>query len=205
MLHELETANIKSAIIGKTCLQQQISIRAAGNLLLDANMPELRDIWEATSFAIEARQANPACVAQEQKGLRSRRSPPYKLTFDVSATPISVMHSQKKHKVAIIRAEGSNGDREMASAFYLAGFDPWDITMSDLLEGRVTLQDFRGIAFVGGFSFGDVLDSAKGWAGVIKFNTKLWEQFYEFYKRKDTFSLGICNGCQLMALLEWVS
>ncbi len=92
----------------------------------------------------------------------------------------------------------------MASAFYQAGFDVWDITMTDLLEERITLDIFRGIAFVGGFSYADVLDSAKGWAGVIKFNKNIYEQFQKFYQRPDTFSLGVCNGCQLMALLGWI-
>lgn len=85
-----------------------------------------------------------------------------------------------------------------------AGFEPWDVSMSDLLAGRASLSDFRGVIFVGGFSYGDVLDSAKGWAGAIRFNPALWQQFQAFYERKDTFSLGVCNGCQLMALLGWV-
>ena len=106
--------------------------------------------------------------------------------------------------MAIIREEGSNGDREMTSAFFAAGFEPWDVTMSDLLNGQVTLDTFRGVVFVGGFSYADVLDSAKGWAGVIRFNDNLWSQFNAFYNRPDTFSLGVCNGCQLMALLGWV-
>jgi phosphoribosylformylglycinamidine synthase len=106
--------------------------------------------------------------------------------------------------VAILREEGSNGDREMASAFFHAGFDVWDITMTDLLAGTATLDDFRGLAFVGGFSYADVLDSAKGWAGVIRFNEVLFEQFRRFSERPDTFSLGVCNGCQLMALLGWI-
>lgn len=110
----------------------------------------------------------------------------------------------KLPKVAILREEGSNGDREMASAFYQAGFDVWDVTMTDLLSGAVNLDGFRGIAFVGGFSYADVLDSAKGWAGVIRFNERLFEQFQRFYKKNDTFSLGVCNGCQLMALLAWI-
>jgi phosphoribosylformylglycinamidine (FGAM) synthase-like amidotransferase family enzyme len=76
--------------------------------------------------------------------------------------------------------------------------------MSDLLESRASLADFRGVIFVGGFSYGDVLDSAKGWAGAIRFNPSLWQQFQQFYERPDTFSLGVCNGCQLMALLGWV-
>nr|ACF79363.1 unknown [Zea mays] len=92
----------------------------------------------------------------------------------------------------------------MAAAFHAAGFEPWDITMSDLLAGKSSLKEFRGIAFVGGFSYADVLDSAKGWAASIRFNQPLIQQFQDFYHRPDTFSLGVCNGCQLMALLGWV-
>jgi len=106
--------------------------------------------------------------------------------------------------VAVVREEGSNGDREMASAFFAAGFEPWDVAMTDLLSGRISLDAFRGIAFVGGFSYADVLDSAKGWAGVIRLNEGLRRQFQDFYQRPDTFSLGVCNGCQLHALLGWV-
>jgi phosphoribosylformylglycinamidine synthase len=92
----------------------------------------------------------------------------------------------------------------MISAFLTAGFDAWDVTVSDLLSGSVKLDQFRGIVFVGGFSFADVLDSGKGWAGVIKFNEDVYQQFQDFRKRPDSFSLGVCNGCQLMALLGWI-
>merc|ERR1712100_713958 len=97
-------------------------------------------------------------------------------------TDDTVMQSETKHKVAILRQEGSNGDREMISAFLSAGFDAWDVTVSDLLNGNITLDGFRGIAFVGGFSFADVLDSGKGWAGVIKFNASVFKQFDAFRK-----------------------
>jgi phosphoribosylformylglycinamidine synthase len=107
-------------------------------------------------------------------------------------------------KVAVVREEGTNGDREMAAAFYTAGLDPVDITMSDLLAERIGLEDFRGVIFPGGFSYMDVFDSAKGWAGAIKFNARLQGMFDRFYDRPDTFSFGVCNGCQLMALLGWV-
>jgi len=86
----------------------------------------------------------------------------------------------------------------------MAGFEPWDVTTGDLKDGVTSLEQFRGIAFVGGFSYADVLDSAKGWAGAIKFDECLKEMFERFYERSDTFSLGVCNGCQLMALLGWV-
>jgi len=89
----------------------------------------------------------------------------------------------------------------MAAAVNAAGMQPWDVTMEDLLSGKVSLDDFKGLVFVGGFSFADVLDSAKGWAGTVLFNDGLLGQFRRFYEREDTVSLGICNGCQLMALL----
>jgi phosphoribosylformylglycinamidine synthase len=92
----------------------------------------------------------------------------------------------------------------MTSAFYQAGFSPWDVTMNDLIQRRVTLDRFRGLVSVGGFSYADVPESAKGWAAAIRFNEKLKKMFDDFYHRSDTFSLGVCNGCQLFALLGWV-
>jgi phosphoribosylformylglycinamidine synthase len=171
---------------------------------VDEKMTALRDLWEETSFKLEHRQRNPDCVAQEEAGLKSRKAPEWKLTYEPKATDAAIMSSEKKHKVAIIRQEGSNGDREMLSAFISAGFEAWDVTVSDLVNSNVTLDDFRGIVFVGGFSYADVLDSGKGWAGVIKFNDNVFKQFEAFRNRKDTFSLGVCNGCQLMALLGWI-
>jgi phosphoribosylformylglycinamidine synthase len=110
----------------------------------------------------------------------------------------------KKPKVAILRDEGSNSDREMTAAFHFAGFEPWDVAMTDLLEGRLTLDGFRGLAAVGGFSYADVPESAKGWAATILFNARLKAMFDAFYDRPDTFSLGICNGAQLFGLLGWI-
>ena len=112
------------------------------------------------------------------------------------------MKESSKYRVAIIREEGSNGDREMAAAMYTAGFEPWDVHVRDLLNGSVKLDQFRGVVFVGGFSYADVLESARGWAATILFNPALKKEFEEFFARPDTFSLGICNGCQLMAQLN---
>ena len=114
------------------------------------------------------------------------------------------MKRKRKPKVAILREEGTNGDREMAAAFFLAGFEAWDVTMTDLAEGRIGLEGFRGVAFCGGFSYADVLDAGKGWAGVIRFDKRIRQEFETFFARSDSFSLGVCNGCQLMALLGWV-
>ena len=149
-------------------------------------------------------QADRDCARRERQSLKRRRAPRYALSFTPRATAPDRLTGVGRPRVAILREEGSNGDREMASAFHLAGFETWDVTMSDLLSGSVQLSSFRGVAFVGGFSYADVLDSAKGWAGVIRFNRGLWEQFERFYRRPDSFSLGVCNGCQLMALLGWI-
>merc|ERR1719436_1005238 len=136
--------------------------------------------------------------------MKHRKAPPYQLSFAPQPTADCLLAASRKHRVAIVRQEGSNGDREMAASFHLAGFQAWDVHMSDLLEGRTSLDHFRGAAFVGGFSYADTLDSAKGWAGSVLFSPALAAQFREFRDRPDSFSLGICNGCQLLALLGWV-
>jgi len=164
----------------------------------------LHDVWEATPFELERQQCALPCVHAEQSGLRERMDPPYRLSFSPSPTADVVLQSKRQHRVAVVRQEGSNGDREMAASFYLAGFEACDVHMSDLLEGRVFLDRFRGAAFVGGFSYADTLDSAKGWAGSVLFSPILAAQFEVFRDRADSFSIGICNGCQLLALLGWV-
>jgi phosphoribosylformylglycinamidine synthase len=144
------------------------------------------------------------CVEEEEASFKDRQVPPFKLTFTPEPTTDAILQSSRKHRVAVVRQEGSNGDREMAASFHLAGFEAFDVHMSDLLEGRAAMDAFRGVAFVGGFSYADTMDSAKGWAGSVLFNAKLTDQFNQFKDRPDTFSLGICNGCQLLALLGWV-
>ncbi len=204
VVNTFQNANVPIATIGHVTSDTAIHVSVNATTVLQANMTDLRNTWEATSFQLERRQTNPECVDQEEEGLVTRSAPPYQLTFTPTPTSNEILSAKDKPKVAIIREEGSNGDREMTSAFFAAGFEPWDVTMSDLLNGLVTLDAFRGVVFVGGFSYADVLDSAKGWAGVIRFNENLWTQFNAFYNRPDTFSLGVCNGCQLMALLGWV-
>jgi phosphoribosylformylglycinamidine synthase len=204
ILGVLKNTEIPYQLIGNTILDKEITIKINKDIVLHEDMKVLRDIWEETSYQLDRLQANPVCVDEEKKVNFDRKGPQYHLSFTPKETPSEFMDIKNKPKVAVIREEGSNGDREMTSAFYQAGFDVWDITMTDLLEGRTELDDFMGVAFVGGFSYADVLDSAKGWAGTIRFSKKLSEQFERFYNRPDTFSLGVCNGCQLMALLGWV-
>jgi len=203
----LRESGISFQIIGSVnqAHNSQVVVVHNGETVLDIPMQDLREDWEETSSEIDILQANPECVIQERNmHLDFSPSPAHHLNFDPKPTSSSVLNQTKKPKIAILRSPGSNGDREMAAAFLLAGFEPWDVTTSDLVSGRITLDDFRGTAFVGGFSFADVLDAGKGWAGVIQFNERAKGQFDTFYKRPDTFSFGVCNGCQLMALLGWV-
>ncbi|CAF2064768.1 unnamed protein product [Brassica napus] len=204
VLEKLRGFNVAAEIIGKVTDSPLIEVKVDGITHLSEETSFLRDMWEDTSFQLEKLQRLASCVEMEKEGLKLRHEPNWKLSFTPSWTNDSYMSKDVKPRVAVIREEGSNGDREMSAAFYAAGFEPWDVTVSDLLAGAITLDQFRGIVFVGGFSYADVLDSAKGWAASIRFNSPLLTQFQEFYKRPDTFSLGICNGCQLMALLGWV-
>ena len=171
---------------------------------IPVNPSDKYETWEETSHQLNLLQTNSKSAICEKENIYKQKNPFYKVTFKPTNTSASILAKKDKPKIAIIREEGSNGDREMASAFYLAGFEAWDVKMSDLIDGAITLDKFRGLAFVGGFSYADALGSAKGWAGGIKFNQKLKEIFDEFYDRKNTFSLGICNGCQLMSLIGWL-
>jgi phosphoribosylformylglycinamidine synthase len=200
----LATFDLYPTTIGKTTEEKKIVITYDFKPVLEVAMLILRQWWEETSYRIEQLQKNPKCADEEWRNIFTRKGPKYSVSFEPRPTPAHIIEATEKPDVAILREEGSNGDREMTSAFYQAGFKPWDITMTDLLSGRVTLERFRGLVAVGGFSYADVPESAKGWAATIRFNEKLNEMFRDFYSRSDTFSLGICNGCQLFALLGWV-
>ena len=205
VLAAFRRADVPASAIGRTLAGPDVRIAVDGRDVLSGDVRALRDVWESTAFQLERRQADPGCVEAEERGLRHRRAPAWRLTYDPQPTAPSVLAADRRPAVAILREEGSNSDREMAAAFHLAGFDTWDVAMSDLLAGRVVLDDrFRGLAAVGGFSYADVLDSAKGWAGTIRFHPELRRQFTAFRDREDTFTLGVCNGCQLLALLGWV-
>ncbi|MDD5551743.1 MAG: phosphoribosylformylglycinamidine synthase, partial [Candidatus Pacebacteria bacterium] len=173
-------------------------------VFFEADMLTLREWWEETSYQIERIRMNPKCADEEKKNIRNLKGPSYNLTYESLATPSYLLNRKDKPEVAILREEGSNGDREMASAFELAGFRPFDVNMRHLINGEVSLEQFRGIAMVGGFSYADVPESAKGWAATIRFNEELRKMFGDFYARPDTFSLGVCNGCQLQLLLQQI-
>ena len=189
--------------IGETILENNFLVYFKGEIILEEKIRNLHSIWEDTSFNLEKLQCNPACVEEEKFNLLERKVPKFKLSF----TPTEIENVDKvqnKPKVAVLREEGSNGDREMCSALYMVGFDVYDVTMYDLCNGLVSLDMFQGMVFVGGFSYSDVFSSAKGWASLCKLNGTALKELEKFKNRDDTFSLGVCNGCQLMALLGWV-
>lgn len=181
-----------------------VQVSVNGQRVLEEPLGQLRALWEETSFQLDHLQADPRCVAEEERGLRERLGPTYCLPPNFPKVSVPHEPGGPVPRVAILREEGSNGDREMADAFHLAGFEVWDVTMQDLCSGAIGLDTFRGVAFVGGFSYADVLGSAKGWAAAVTFHPQAGAELRRFRKRPDTFSLGVCNGCQLLALLGWV-
>ena len=200
----LDSFGLRPEMIGETTEEKNILVTYNSQQVLESSMNVLRDWWEETSYHIERLQMNSRCADEERKNIFNRKGPSYIVPFKTKPTPSASLEAKDKPEVAILREEGSNGDREMTSAFYQAGFRPWDVAMNDLISGRVTLERFRGLVAVGGFSYADVPESAKGWAAATRFNGRLRKVFDDFYRRPDTFSLGVCNGCQLFALLGWV-
>jgi len=164
----------------------------------------LHKMWAETSFHIQSLRDNPACAEQEFALLDDAERPGVSVSvpFGVAERVSAPFVHTARPRVAILREQGVNGQVEMAAAFDRAGFAAVDVTMSDLIAGRVRLEDFKGLAACGGFSYGDVLGAGSGWAKTIMFNTKLEQMFREFFHRSDTFSLGVCNGCQMMAQLR---
>ena len=165
-------------------------------------------MWYETSYLLDTRQSMKGCARQrfenyKEQPLEFHIHPEFKGTFESLGinpdrrTPSGV-------RAAIIREKGTNGEREMAYALYLAGFDVKDVMMTDLISGRETLDEVNMIVFCGGFSNSDVLGSAKGWAGAFLYNPKAKEALDRFYARPDTLSLGVCNGCQLMMELDLI-
>ncbi|OEI80496.1 phosphoribosylformylglycinamidine synthase [Formosa algae] len=168
------------------------------------DVSEMRDVWYKTSYLLDKKQtANNVADARYE----NYKNQPLQYTFPkhFTGTLPKIDASKPKPKAAIIREKGSNSEREMANAMYLAGFDVKDVHMTDLISGRETLEDIQFIGAVGGFSNSDVLGSAKGWAGAFLYNEKANTALKNFFKRDDTLSVGICNGCQLWMELELIN
>ena len=203
----LSEKNIDFKKIGTANNSGKVTIKNnADNFAFD--IAELRDTWYKTSYLLDSKQtANN--LAKDR--FNNYKEQPLQYSFpsnftgklqDVTLSDFSKKNTTEKPKAAIIREKGSNSEREMANAMYLAGFDVKDVHMTDLISGRETLEDIQFIGAVGGFSNSDVLGSAKGWAGAFKYNAKAKNALENFFKREDTLSVGICNGCQLWMELD---
>ena len=174
-------------------------------ITLNFNLSKYREIWFETSFLLDQKQTKNGKSLERFENFANQ---PLQFTFPShfnGKLPVVPRMTNRRPKAAIIREKGSNSEREMANAMYLAGFDVKDVHMTDLISGRETLEDIQFIGAVGGFSNSDVLGSAKGWAGAFLYNEKANTALKNFFKREDTLSVGICNGCQLLMELELIN
>jgi len=194
-----------SHVIGSPSKDNKIRFSHGAENWLTKELMDLRAIWSETSYQMQSLRDNSECAEQEKKTRLDINNPGIKseLTFDpdddICEQYLSV---NDKPKVAILREQGVNSHLEMAAAFIKAGFNAIDVHMSDLMNGRINLDNFKGLVACGGFSYGDVLGAGEGWAKSILFNQDLKQMFTDFFAREDTFSLGICNGCQMMSNLR---
>ena len=194
-----------SHVIGSVTDNQQIVITVNGQQEINQSRVELQRFWAETSYQMQVLRDNPECAQQEFDALLDEKDPGLsaQLTFDPTEHIAAVLIvSGERPKIAILREQGINGQIEMAAAFDHAGFAAIDVHMSDIIEGRVDLVDFKGLVACGGFSYGDVLGAGRGWASTILHNDAARTQFSHFFNRDDTFSLGICNGCQMLSQLK---
>jgi phosphoribosylformylglycinamidine synthase len=200
----LRAAGLAYHFVGEPNDRDEIRLWRNAKLQFGAKRSELLQAWSETSYHIARLRDDPACAEEEYKALAEAADPglTVSLSFDPAqdvAAPL--IATGARPKVAILREQGVNSQAEMAAAFERAGFAPYDVHMSDLQAGRVQLADFTGLAACGGFSYGDVLGAGQGWAKSILFNPRLRDAFEAFFRRPDTFALGVCNGCQMMAHL----
>ncbi|SHJ14755.1 phosphoribosylformylglycinamidine synthase [Flavobacterium terrae] len=199
--------NVKVFKIGEVVEGDSISI-TNGNDNFNFSISELRDTWFKTSFLLDSKQSKNGTALERYNNYKNQ---PLTYTFPshfdgtLRQAQGTIAPVGSRPKAAIIREKGSNSEREMANAMYLAGFDVKDVHMTDLISGRETLEDIQFIGAVGGFSNSDVLGSAKGWAGAFLYNEKAKTALENFFKREDTLSVGICNGCQLFMELELIN
>ncbi|HMI05932.1 MAG TPA: phosphoribosylformylglycinamidine synthase subunit PurQ, partial [Flavobacterium sp.] len=189
--------------IGKATESNTVNIKNGASALA-FNVSKLRDTWYKTSYLLDQKQSG---KQKAKERFDNYKNQPLQYTFPshFDGKKPNIDHSKPKPKAAIIREKGSNSEREMANAMYLAGFDVKDVHMTDLISGRETLEDIQFIGAVGGFSNSDVLGSAKGWAGAFLYNEKAKMALENFLKREDTLSVGICNGAQLFMELEVIN
>ncbi|EGV63388.1 phosphoribosylformylglycinamidine synthase [Yamadazyma tenuis] len=193
------------SVIGKPTTEQTLKISFNGEQIYSNTRSALQKLWSNTSYHIQTLRDNPITSKQEFESISDDSNPgiSYQLTYKVGDDlGIKSLSTERKPKVAILREQGVNSQQEMAWSFQQAGFDTYDVHMSDILSGRVSLKHFTGLAACGGFSYGDVLGAGAGWAKSILFNELARKEFKEFFERSDTFALGACNGCQFLSRIQ---
>ncbi|GAB1263702.1 phosphoribosylformylglycinamidine synthase [Aurantivibrio infirmus] len=192
--------------LGSVIADQSLTFKFKEQIVYANSRPQLETMWSETSYRMQSLRDNPESAQQEFESIvADDPGLSVSLNFDIhEAENQSAPYISKgtKPKVAILREQGVNSHVEMAACFDRAGFSSIDVHMSDLLSGRYSLNDVTGLVACGGFSYGDVLGAGEGWAKTILFNEKLREQFQDFFHRDDSFSLGVCNGCQMMSTLK---
>jgi len=200
-------------LIGEPTADRQFSVKVGHRRVLATDITSIRRAWSETTYRMQALRDNPVTAREEYDNGLDENDPglTFALTYDPDETVGRAPRARRggrgatalpKPRMAILREQGVNGHIEMAAAFALAGFESVDVHMTDLLAGRVDLVDFQGLVACGGFSYGDVLGAGSGWARSILFNRKLKAMFRKFFHRNDTFSLGVCNGCQMLSQLK---
>ena len=195
--HGLQDA---SHIIGQPTDTGRMRVFCNDQSLYDRPVTELHATWSELTYQMQAQRDNPECASQEFDGIADVEDPGMNFSVPFTISPTAMEGSRPR--IAALREQGVNGQVEMAAAFDAAGFDSVDVTMTDLIEGRVDLVDFHGLVACGGFSYGDVLGAGAGWARSILFHERLRDRFAAFFARPDTFALGVCNGCQMLAHLK---
>lgn len=191
-------------VLGRINNKDRLIVKHRGQELFNESRTDLQRAWSETSYRLQRLRDNPACADSEHLLLSNSKSRGLfaNLSFDVQENPAApFLHLDSRPRVAVLREQGVNGQIEMAAAFDRAGFATVDVHMSDILEGRVALESFQGLAACGGFSYGDVLGAGEGWAKSILFNPRARDVFQAFFARGDVFALGVCNGCQMMSQL----
>ncbi len=192
-------------VIGNVNTSNQLKFMDAGKEVFTDTRVHLHRMWSETTYQMQKLRDNPACAQQEYDRILNNNDAGIHahLTFDQNdniAAPY--IATGKRPKIAILREQGVNGHVEMAAAFDRAGFAAFDVHMSDIISGRISLKDFAGFVACGGFSYGDVLGAGEGWAKSILFNSRANDEFSAFFQRADSFALGVCNGCQMMSNLH---
>jgi phosphoribosylformylglycinamidine synthase len=192
-----------SHAIGAPTREMRVKI-VAGGVTLDEQWEDLRRAWSETSYRLRERRDEPSCAREEFAAVCDTGAPglTVALTFDPDENIIAPYVNTARPRVAILREQGVNSQVEMGAVFERAGFEAHDVHMTDVLSGRVTLDQFRGLVACGGFSYGDVLGAGEGWAKSILYHARTRDEFEKFLRRVDTFTLGVCNGCQMFAALK---